>query len=128
MSADQLALVLNQQLLLLLLLPRYQHRLQWSKRKAESSKPDDFNELFLAEFVKTNVTRPAEQAYCRVEEEQDLAIVGADSLLKTPNNPFDFVIKKMPGALLDERFVLMYEEVLDSARRCQFCRLTAQLA
>ena len=116
---------------------RYQHRLEWSERKenpAEAAKTC-FNELFLDEFTRTNVSEPAEQALCRVEYEQDLDFTGDErdkknALLKTPNNPFDSLIKKLPNAELLERYVLMYEEVLEMATtvyiRISLSRLVAK--
>lgn len=85
--------------------------------------------MFLNEFLRENVDTIEREEdlphYCRInltdevvfesdknyEEEYGEKAV-CSSLLKTPNNPFSFKIKKLPLTYLNEKLVLMYEEVI----------------
>lgn len=49
----------------------------------------------------------------RIDEEGNKEITKTERLLKTPNNPFSFKIKKLPSTYLNEKVVLMYEEVIN---------------
>ncbi len=111
---------------------RYKHHKEWAKKKEtnQSNEAIEFHDLFLNEFVRENVEiieRSGEVLqYCRInvmdeiafesdriDEEGNKEITKTERLLKTPNNPFSFKIKKLPSTYLNEKVVLMYEEVIN---------------
>jgi len=88
----------------------------------------EFHDLFLNEFVCENVESIERsddtQQFCRInimdevafqsdkiDEEENKEKEKIGKLLKTPNNPFSFKIKQLTLTYLNERHVLMNEEV-----------------
>ena len=67
----------------------------------------------MEEFIKSRTKKIEEESvnYCRVNFNAQLEHFEKKELLKTQNDPFNYVIKKSPNIVLKESLALMYEEV-----------------